>query len=107
MKCLCDNFCLQIRKQLEELLSRNGELSRTNTELRHKITEVEYKNKELKDRISGLKSQVDHLSKVKKKHEETIDSLGVSPQVNQFSNFNVFCFSINYLNGFNNFTCRI
>ena len=63
---------------MEELLSRNGELSRTNTELRHKITEVEYKNKELKDRISGLKSQVDHLTKVKKKHEKTIDNLGVS-----------------------------
>ena len=64
----------QVRKQLEELLSRNGELSRANTELRHKITEVDYKNKELKDRILSQKSQIEHLTKVKKKQEETMDS---------------------------------
>ena len=67
----------QVRKQLEELLSRNGELSRANTELRHKITEVDYKNKELKDRILSQKSQIEHLTKVKKKQEETMDSFEV------------------------------
>ena len=67
----------QVRKQLEELLSRNGGLSRTNTELRHKITEVDYKNKELKDRILSQKSQIEHLTKVKKKQEETMDNFEV------------------------------
>ncbi len=73
-----------MRKQLEELLSRNGDLSRTNTELRHRIMEVECKNKELKDRISSQKTQIEHLTKTKKKQEETIDGLRVRKEVCTF-----------------------
>lgn len=73
---------LQVRKQLEELLNKNGELSRTNTDLRHRVQELEFKNKEIKDKVSTQRLQIEHLTKIKKKQEDTMDSLAVSSQRN-------------------------
>ncbi len=66
-----------MRKQLEDLLSRNGELSRANSELRHKLTEIEYQIKEQKEKVSSYKSHVEHMTRVRQKQDETIDSMKV------------------------------
>ncbi|ELT98464.1 hypothetical protein CAPTEDRAFT_74809, partial [Capitella teleta] len=64
-----------VRRQLEESLSKNGSLSRANTELRHKITEQDLQLKEQRDKVSRLQGQVDHFGRVRKKHEESLSSV--------------------------------
>ena len=63
---------------MEDLVSKNGDLSRTNSDLRHKITELEYNIKDQKEKISSQKSHIEHLSKVRQKQDETVESMKVS-----------------------------
>ncbi len=79
---ICNITFVQVRRQLEELLNKNGELSRTNTDLRHRVQELEFRNKEIKDKVSTQKLQIEHLNKIKKKQEDSMDSLVVSIQKN-------------------------
>ena len=67
-----------VRKQLEDIISKNGDLSRTNTDLRHKVTDLDHQVKDHKDKISSQKHHIEHLVKIKKKQEETINSLQVN-----------------------------
>lgn len=67
-----------MRKQLEEIISKNGELSRANGELRHKITELEFQMKDQKEKLAKEKHHVDHLTKVRHKQDENIRVLEVS-----------------------------
>ena len=66
-----------MRKQLEDILSKNGELSRANGELRHRITELEYQMKEQRDKLSGQKRHVEHLTKIRQKQDKTIGNFEV------------------------------
>ena len=68
---------LQVRKQLDELVSKNGDLSRANTELRHQTTELEMQIKEMHDKMSGSKAHIEHLGKIRKKQEMTLDKMQV------------------------------
>ena len=74
---LCDLYLLQVRKELEELLTKNGELARANTELRHKVTEQEYLSREQKEKIASQRSQIDHLTRIRQKQDDSLRSLQV------------------------------
>lgn len=68
----------QVRRQMEELLAKNGELSRANTELRHKVTDLEYECKDQRQKMASQKSQVEHLTRVRQKQDESLHSMQVS-----------------------------
>ena len=67
----------EVRKQLEDILNKNGELSRANGDLRHKITELEYQMKEQRDKLAAQKRHVEHLTKIRQKQDKTINSYEV------------------------------
>ena len=84
----------EVRRQLEDIVGKNGDLSRTNTDLRHKVTEFELQVKDQKDKISSQKHHIEHLCKIKKKQEETINSLQV--RASMLGNIK-WCSTIKYL----------
>ena len=62
---------------MEDIVSKNGELSRANSELRHKTTELQYQIKELRDKITSHKNHIDHLTRVRQKQDEALESMQV------------------------------
>ena len=66
-----------MRRNLEEVLAKNGELSRANSDLRHRLSDVESQLKEQREKTTTHKRQVEHLNKVREKQTKTIRSLEV------------------------------
>ena len=66
-----------MRKQLDDIISKNGDLSRANSDLRHKITEFEYTVKEQKEKMGRQRSQIEHLTKIRQKQEEAVNHVEV------------------------------
>ncbi|XP_052081385.1 coiled-coil domain-containing protein 150-like isoform X5 [Mytilus californianus] len=65
----------EVRKQNDNLSTRNMELVKANTELRHKMTEYESQTKDLKDKIRDQKKRVEYLHKSKKDLEENSEKV--------------------------------
>ncbi|XP_071146821.1 coiled-coil domain-containing protein 150-like isoform X4 [Mytilus edulis] len=65
----------EVRKQNDNLSTRNMELVKANTELRHKMTENESQTKDLKDKIRDQKKRLEYLHKSKKDLEENSDKV--------------------------------
>lgn len=59
--CLCVSLSLQLRKALEDLSSRSGDLSRANRELREKASELEKVVSNQKARLRDQKTQLKQL----------------------------------------------
>ena len=66
-----------VRRQLEDILAKNGELSRANSDLRHKITEMEYQLKEQVDKLAAQKRHIEHLTKIRQRQDKAIGSMEV------------------------------
>ncbi|XP_063410200.1 coiled-coil domain-containing protein 150-like isoform X5 [Mytilus trossulus] len=65
----------EVRKQNDNLSTRNMELVKANTELRHKMTENESQTKDLKDKIRDQKKRLEYLHKSKKDLEENSEKV--------------------------------
>ncbi|VDI42932.1 Hypothetical predicted protein [Mytilus galloprovincialis] len=75
----------EVRKQNDNLSTRNMELVKANTELRHKMTENESQTKDLKDKIRDQKKRLEYLHKSKKDLEENSDKVR-GEMINTFMN---------------------
>ncbi|XP_062594271.1 coiled-coil domain-containing protein 150-like isoform X2 [Saccostrea cucullata] len=65
----------EIKKQNDNLQTRNMELVKANTELRHKHSETETLIQNLKDKVSEQKKRIEYLNRSKKDMEDSSDRL--------------------------------
>lgn len=67
----------QIKKQSDNLQSRNMELVKANTELRHKASDLENMLRDQKEKFSDQKRKNEYLIKSKKALEENMEKYKV------------------------------
>ncbi|XP_078338802.1 coiled-coil domain-containing protein 150-like isoform X2 [Crassostrea virginica] len=65
----------EIKKQNDNLQTRNMELVKANTELRHKQSDTENLVQNLKDKVSEQKKRIEYLNRSKKDMEENSDRI--------------------------------
>lgn len=68
---------LQIKKQNDNLQTRNMELVKANTDLRHKQGDSENMIQNLKDKVSEQKKRIEYLNRSKKEMEENSERMKV------------------------------
>ena len=83
----------QIRKQNDNLSTRNMELVKANTELRYKATDYENQVKEHKDKIRDQKKKLEYLHRSKKDLEENSEKVRVRQYflIDDCSRFSLIC----------------
>lgn len=70
-------FVLQIKKQNDNLQTRNMELVKANTDLRHKQSDSDNLIQNLKDKVSEQKKRIEYLNRSKKDMEENSERMKV------------------------------
>lgn len=70
-------FVLQIKKQNDNLQTRNMELVKANTDLRHKQSDSDNLIQNLKDKVSEQKKRIEYLNRSKKDLEENSERMKV------------------------------
>ncbi|GFO30928.1 coiled-coil domain-containing protein 150-like [Plakobranchus ocellatus] len=65
----------EVRKQCENLSSRNQELVRSNTELRQRMADVEREKEEMRSKVAGQRHKLEYLHKAKKQVEDNLNKM--------------------------------
>ena len=70
-----------MRKQCENLSSRNQDLVRSNTEMRQRMADTEKEKEEMKAKVSGQRHKLEYLHKAKKQVEDNLNKMKVSVHI--------------------------
>ncbi|RUS87341.1 hypothetical protein EGW08_004883, partial [Elysia chlorotica] len=65
----------EVRKQCENLSSRNQELVRSNTELRQRLADTEKDKEEIRAKVAGQRHKLEYLHKAKKQVEDNLNKM--------------------------------
>ncbi|GFS01137.1 coiled-coil domain-containing protein 150-like [Elysia marginata] len=66
---------VEMRKQCENLSSRNQDLVRSNTELRQRMADAEKDKEEMRSKVAGQRHKLEYLHKAKKQVEDNLNKM--------------------------------